>query len=129
MDSVSFFWSFVKMLLSLAVVIGLMVGALYLMRRYVLPSSPAADGAAVIRVVASRPLGPKNSLVLVDVLGQIVLLGVSGQQIAALTAITDPVAREILGKLHPEDAPVADPLARCRSLFRGIASSRKDRRT
>lgn len=129
MDSVSFFWSFVKMLASLAMVIGLMIGALYLVKRYFHKSPAAADSTSVIRVVASHHLGPKNSLVLVDVLGQLVLLGVSGQQIANLTAITDPVARELLNRLRAaEGLPgPADSFSRCRSLLRGIGQGRKDR--
>ena len=129
MDSISFFWSFVKMLASLAIVIGLMVGALLLVKRYFYKAPAVADGTAIIRVVASHYLGPKNSLVLVDVLGQIVLLGVSGQQIANLAAITDPAAREQLNRLRPPEAlsGSADPFARCRSLLRGVGQRRKDR--
>jgi flagellar protein FliO/FliZ len=129
MDSVSFFWSFVKMLASLTLVIGLMIGALYLLKRYVYKSPAAAGGTSLIRVVASHHLGPKNSLVLVEVLGQIVLLGVSGQQVSNLTAITDPAARELLNRLRTgEELPgPADPFSRCRSLLRGIGPGRKDR--
>lgn len=129
MDSISFFWSFVKMLFSLAVVIGLMVGALLMVKRYFYRTPAVADGTTVIRVVASHHLGPKSSLVLVDVLGQVVLLGVSGQQIANLAAITDPAARERLDRLRPPEAlsGPADPFARCRTLLRGIGQGRKER--
>jgi len=129
LDSVSFFWSFVKMLVSLAMVIGLMIGVLYLVKRYFHKSPATADSTSVIRIVASHHLGPKSNLVLVDVLGQLVLLGVSGQQIANLTAITDPVARELLNRLRAAEGGggPADPFSRCRSLLQGIGQGRKDR--
>lgn len=118
-----------KMFTTLAIVIGIMIGALYLMKKYLYQSPVAAGSSGVIRVISSYHLGPKKSIVLVEVLGEVLLLGVSDHQMSMLTTISDPDAMEKLNNLRRKEAysPVFDPLSRCKSLFRNMGQIRKDR--
>jgi len=129
LDSMSFFWSFMKMLTTLSMVIGMMIGALYLMKKYFYRSPVATGSSGLIRVISSHHLGPKKSIMLVEVLGEIILLGVSDHQMSMLTTISDPGATEKLGNLQMKEgcSPVFDPLSRCKSLFRTMSHIRKDR--
>jgi len=128
-DSISFFWSFFKMLAALAVVIALMIVAMYFMKKYFFHSLPEANGSALINIITTRHLSPKNSIMLVEVLGQLILLGISNQQMSMLSAINDPDAMEKIRIARLKDGllSAADPLLRYKSLFRNFGRLRKDR--
>lgn len=131
MESVSFFWSFLKMLSALALVIGLMIAALVVVKKYFYQSPAASGGNTMIDIISTHHLGPKNSFMLVDVLGQVLLLGVSNQEISLLTTITDPDAMNRLKSLRlRKDAPSAPApfLSTYKSLLKTLGSARKDRK-
>jgi flagellar protein FliO/FliZ len=127
LDSISFFWSFFKMLASLAVVIALMIGAMYLLKKYFYQPSTAINGNSMIRIISTCHLNPKNSILLVDVLGQVMLLGVSNHQMSILGTITDPEVLDKVNNIHlsQKSIPVSDTLARYKSLLRNINKMRK----
>ncbi len=82
-----------KMLLALALVLGLVVGLYWLARRF-LPSQVAGPSGGM-RVVGRLPLGPRKGLVLVEVAGRVLILGVSEQSLNLLTTLSDP--QEVAG--------------------------------
>jgi len=130
MDSISFFWSFFKMLAALALVIGLMIAALFVVKKYFYQSPAVSGGNTMIDVISTHHLGPKNSFMIVDVLGQILVLGVSNQEISLLTVITDPEALDKLksSRLRKDIHSIPDPfLFRYKSLLKTIGRGRKDR--
>jgi flagellar biosynthetic protein FliO len=126
-DSISFFWSFFKMLVALAVVIGLMITSAYYIKKYFLQSMPEMNGSAMINIVSTRYLSPKNSLLLIEVLGQVMLVGVTGQQMSMLSRIDDPEALEKIKNARIRDNQFSDvnPLARYKSLTRILDSIKK----
>jgi flagellar biosynthetic protein FliO len=128
-DSVSFFWSFFKMLAALAIVIALMIIAMYFIKKYFFHSLPVMNGSTMINIVSTRHLSPKNSLVLVEVLGQVMLVGVSNQQMSMLSTITDPDAMEKMKIVRLKNGllSAADPLLQCKSWFRNFGRLRKER--
>ena len=127
MDSVSFAWSFFKMLAALAIVIAMMIGTAYVLKKYFYRSPETINGNPMIDILSARYLGPKNSILLVDVLGQVILLGVSTTQISALGTISDPKALENLKNLRLQHKafPVSDSFLRYKSLLRNIGQVRK----
>ena len=129
MDSISFFWSFFKMLSSLAVVIAMMIAAMYVIKKYFYQSPSAANGNAMIDIISTCHLGPKNSFMLIEVLGQVLLVGVSNHDMSVLAAIKDPEALDKLKSLRAHKAffPVSDPFSRYKSLVRNLGRMRKDR--
>jgi flagellar protein FliO/FliZ len=116
------------MLTTLAIVIAILIGAMVLLKKYFYRSPGLAGGNAMIRTLSSYSLGPKNSILLVDVLGQVLLLGISDHQMSLLTAITDPGAIERLRSLSNQGGfpPMSDPLSRCKSLLQSINRTRKE---
>jgi len=101
MDS-SIFLSFLKMLFALAIVLGLMVGAAYMFRRVMPRNSGILSDQAVIRVVATHYLGPRSSIMLVEVLGKAIVIGVSPGQMSTLATITDTEALERLENVRTQ---------------------------
>lgn len=128
MESVSFVWSFFKMIAALAIVIAMMIGTAYVLKKYFYRSPETISGNPMIDILSTRYLGPKSSLLLVDILGQVMLLGVSTNQISALGTITDPEALENLKNihLHPKSLPVSESFLRYKSLLRNLGQVKKD---
>ena len=73
----------------LALVIGIAVATLYAVRRF-LPNSIAPQNRQMVRVVGRTALGPKSQLVVAQVGGQLLILGVTGESITRLGEIEDP---------------------------------------
>jgi flagellar biosynthetic protein FliO len=131
MNEISFFPSFLKILFALAVVLGLMVASVYLMRRFMNHQSSGHRDGSLIQVVSTRYIGPKSSILLVDVLGKAIVLGLSNGQMSLLTAIDDSQALEKMRALRQNDTspnPVlADFLKRYADKFKPFNSSQKGR--
>jgi len=111
-------WVFVKMMLSLAAVLGLMFGLVYVLKRFVLPGRPSGTARVDIEVLGQRSLGPKRSIVVVKVLQQVLVLGLSEQGMQVLTEEHEPT---------PEPEAAAVPQQRStmrvsRGVWRGVGS-------
>lgn len=117
------------MLAALAIVIAMMIGTAYVLKKYFYRSPGTIDGTRMIDVISTHYLGPKNSILLVDVLGQVILLGVSTNQISTLGTISDPKALENLKniRLRHKTLPVSESLLHYKSLLRNFGQTRKDK--
>jgi flagellar biosynthetic protein FliO len=115
------------MLAALAIVIAMMIGAAYVLKKYFYRSPETINGDQMIDILSVRYLGPKNSILVVDVLGQIILLGVSANQISTLGTISDPNVLKNLKdlRIRPKAVPISDSILRCRSLLQNIGRVRK----
>jgi len=115
-ETVSFLPSLVKMLFALALVIGLMIGAMYFIKKILHSTSPEMDRGSLIRILASRYLGPKNSILIVDVAGEIIVIGLSNSQMSMLTTISDKDALDKLRNIGNKDdmtsLPISQQIAR-----------------
>ncbi|NTW06998.1 MAG: flagellar biosynthetic protein FliO [Syntrophaceae bacterium] len=86
---ISLIASFLKMIFALAVVLGLLVGVMYFMKIFMQQTGPACDNQALINVISSKYLGPKNRIILVEVLDQVLVVGICNQQMTTLATIED----------------------------------------
>ncbi|MDP3845995.1 MAG: flagellar biosynthetic protein FliO [Pseudomonas sp.] len=77
-----------QMLLGLLLVIGLIFVLAWLLRRV---QRIGPRGAQVIKLLASQALGPRDRLVLVQVGGEQILLGLSAGRITPLHVLKEPV--------------------------------------
>jgi flagellar biosynthetic protein FliO len=110
------------MLTALAVVIALMIGAMVVLKKYFYQSPSSRSGNDMIHIISTCHLSPKNSLLLADVLGQFILLGISNHQMSILGTITDPEAINNLKnhKFVQRSAPLNDTFTHYKSLLRNI---------
>jgi flagellar biosynthetic protein FliO len=130
MTEIAFFPAFLKIIFALAVVLGLMVAAAYLMRRFMNHQSSGDREGSLIQIVSSRYIGPKSSILLVDVLGKGIVLGVSNGQMTLLAAIEDSQALEKMKTVRQTETanPVlADFLKRYTDKFKTVNSVQKGR--
>ncbi len=92
------FSSFLQMLIGLAVVLATIAAIAWLARRL----SPGQVGAAAdLRVVAAVAVGPKERVVLVDVAGTRLVLGVAPGQVSKLMEMPRPETSEAVATPVP----------------------------
>jgi flagellar protein FliO/FliZ len=96
MGAVDFFSSLVKMISALAVVLGIMIGAMFFLRKFVRGTGTSLDDGNYIKIISTRYIGPKCSIMLMDVLNSILVVGIANNQITMLTTISDPKSLEQL---------------------------------
>ena len=82
--------SSLKMLSMLALVLGIMFLLFFGFKKYVLKNTMFGGGGKLVNVLGSGFLGPKKNIVLVEVAGEVLVLGMSQDNISLLTNITDP---------------------------------------
>ncbi|WP_244860831.1 flagellar biosynthetic protein FliO [Aromatoleum petrolei] len=85
-----------QMLLGLAVVLGLLLGCLWLIKKLSAPHGAAAG----LKVLGAVPVGPRERVVLVEVGGQVLVLGVTPTNVRTLHTLPE----EALQNTSP-DAP------------------------
>jgi len=78
----------VKMLAALALVLAVLVGLYWLLRRFLPGQAPGASGGAM-RLIGRLPLGPKKGVALVEVAGRVLVLGLGEQNVTLLATIDD----------------------------------------
>ncbi len=85
------FWdSLIRMVSALAVVLGLMGGLVVLSRRYLGNRLASRGGAPLVRVLGSGYLGPRKSVAVVAVCGELHVLGLTADDVVPLGKVTDP---------------------------------------
>lgn len=97
MEPISFFPALLKMISALALVLGIMIGLAFLFRRFFQQTGISVSDGAAIHILSVKYLGPKSSIMIVDILGQVVVIGVSQQHMSYITTIDD---EEALAKLQ-----------------------------
>ena len=109
----------IRLVLGLGVVVGLIAGVWYVMKRIQRSRYPAMDDrnpAGLIDVLATTSLGPNRSLHLVKVGEEIVLVGATDQSVAPITRIGAEDAAALAGSGAPEPTSFrGDPGAAART--------------
>jgi flagellar biogenesis protein FliO len=96
-----------KMVLSLAVVLGLVWGLSRLAKNK-LPTVNGGGKTGLIKVLESRCLGLKKSVTLVQVPGSVLVLGVSSDRVSLLSKIEEPaVISSVEADLNARQASVS----------------------
>ena len=106
MGAVDFISSLVKMISALAVVLGVMIAAMYFVKKFMKGSGTSIDDGKFIKIISTRYIGPKCSIMLMDVLSNIIVVGIANNQITMLTTISDSKSLE---KLHDLDRDKKNP--------------------
>lgn len=89
-----------QMLLGLAIVLGLLLGSLWLIKRLSTPRGAAAG----LRVLGAVAVGPRERVVLVEVAGQVLVLGVTSANVRTLHTLAADTLQP-----PPDSAPPGMP--------------------
>jgi len=91
-----------KMFGVLGLILGLLIGAVWLLRRFMSRTGgPLALAGGELAVLAQYPLGPKKVLALVRVADEVLLLGVTEANINLLSRIEDEAFLARLKRSNP----------------------------
>jgi flagellar biogenesis protein FliO len=91
-ESPSLTGAFLRMLSALFIIIAIILFLYYIARKYFSKSILALEGGSAITVLASKYIGQKTVLYIVDVIEKIVVVSISGTEVNTLTEISDPAA-------------------------------------
>lgn len=84
------FWdSFIRMASALAIVLALMGGLVVLVRRFAGTRFCAPVSAPIIQVLGSGYIGPRKSISLVSVAGELLIVGMTPTDLVSLGHVTD----------------------------------------
>ena len=101
-DTMNFGFQLLQMAGSLALVLGLLVAALYGLKRWGHWVKRSTGSDAWIDIVAKHPFSPKHYLLVVKVQEQLLLLGISPQGMHFLTHLSHPPeGKPITEDMHP----------------------------
>lgn len=81
------YFSYIKIIIVLAVVIALIYGLAYFLKKYLIAKGEVGEG---VTTVVSHSLTPGKWIQIVNVFGKYLVLGVTNDKITLLTEITDP---------------------------------------
>ncbi|NTV94234.1 MAG: flagellar biosynthetic protein FliO [Thiobacillus sp.] len=106
MPQTSAFGAFFQALVGLLIVLGMLYGFFWLLRRF----GPVQSGAqGVVKVVGGVMLGPRERLVVVEVENTWVLVGVASGHVSALHTLAKPEGVDTTAQ--PAGPPFADKLS------------------
>lgn len=94
-----------KMILSLAAVLGLMYVVLVLMKRFVAGGTFDSSANVEVEVLGARTLHPKRSVYVLRILDKVIVVGATETTIQMLTEITDPERLQKLDVLERASTP------------------------
>ena len=106
-EPVSLLSSGLRMVTTLSLVLGLIFLLFFGFKKYVLKNS-AFGGGKLVQVLSTNFLAPKKNIALVEVAGEILVLGVSDQSISLLTSIREPDRIEEIKNAHGDNSHGAD---------------------
>ncbi len=106
-EGFGFLSSLAQMVAALAVVVGLILVLSSLGRRWLNTGGGTAAGQRYIRIVETRYLSPKKSLLLVEVAGEYLLLASSGEQMNFIKQIDMVEEIEVIGAIDERQAIAA----------------------
>jgi len=128
MNEIAFFPSLLKIVFALAIVLGLMVAAMYVAKKYMNRTASGNGDGSLIQIIASRYIGPKSSILLLDVAGKGIVVGLSNGQLTLLTQIDDETVLERMKTAREREIanPVlADFLKRYSAKIKTLSGERK----
>ena len=91
--------SSLRMVTTLLLVLGLIFLLFFGFKKYVLKNT-AFGGGKMVHILSTSFLAPKKNIALVEVAGEILVLGVSDQNISLLTSISEPRRIEEIKNAH-----------------------------
>jgi flagellar biogenesis protein FliO len=106
-EPVSLLSSGLRMVTTLSLVLGLIFLLFFGFKKYVLKNT-AFGGGKLVQVLSTNFLAPKKNIALVEVAGEILVLGVSDQNISLLTSIREPARIEEIKNAHGDNSPGTD---------------------
>jgi flagellar protein FliO/FliZ len=116
MEPVSVASSFFSMIFALAIILGLLFAAVYFLKRFLPPSTSRFDNK-IINIISTRYINHKNSIMIVEILGKVIVIGSSENQLSYLTEISDENTLERMERMRANHKPPSSVSMRDNRLY------------
>jgi len=123
----------VKMMSALIIVVGLVITTMYLLKKFMRNRGTSLNDDELIRIISQKYLGAKNSVMLVEILGHVLVVGLSNNGMSVLAHIDDEDFHDRIMTILDRDKmpiPFTDHLAFCtsrvRSLFKSVERNNRE---
>ena len=103
MNSLELFPSLLKIVSALAVTLGAMIVIAYLFKKIMKKGGVKINDSELINILSVKYLGAKNSIMLINVLEHIMVIGISSSKISLLTEIVDAKSLEQLKDIQGQE--------------------------
>lgn len=103
MESTELLVTSIKMVSALALVLGLVILAMHLLKKVMNRTTEPRNRSETIGILSVRYLGGKNSIALVNVAGQVIVVGISPSGMSTLARIDDPDTLNRLNAARTKD--------------------------
>lgn len=122
-SSLNLGWLLLKTAGSLLLIIGLIIGTVFVIKKYFRNHLPGAIHLDSLQILARLPLQQKQSLALIKVFERIVLVGITESSITLLSEYTDAQeVQKILAALRQPSSPLG------RDTFFGMMKKEMDKK-
>jgi len=128
----SYLASFLKMLFALSIVLGIMLGAIYLLKRITRHTAIGIGSGNLINIISTHYLGPKSAIMMVDIAGRVLVMGVTVNAISLLMEIDDQKTLDAISAGRMQQAksgPTAFPPGQYRAAVESWLEAMKRRRS
>jgi flagellar biosynthetic protein FliO len=99
-------WLWLKMLGSLLLIVGLIIGTMWLLKKFMAFSKPAQGAGIAMEIAGVLHLGPRRAVYAVKAGSQVVLLGVAEHSVTYLTELTDTLTPGVDGSPFASAQPI-----------------------
>jgi flagellar biogenesis protein FliO len=98
-------WVVVKTLLSLTAVLALMLGVVFLMKKFVVSGRASSSAVVDMRVLGTLVLQPKRSVIVLKVMNKVLIVGVSEDGMHTLGEVCDEQSLNAIAEKLAAQAP------------------------
>lgn len=109
-DSFSLRSTSLKMFFMLLVVLGIMLLIFYCFKKFVWKNSIFGGGDKPVKVLSTGYLGPKKSIALVEIAGEVLVLGIANENITLLSNIQDETKIDLIKNNHKVKNGISAPI-------------------
>jgi flagellar protein FliO/FliZ len=125
MGSMELFPYIVKIVSALAIVVGIMILSVYFVKKIMNRAGGRMHDEELIQILSTKYIGPKSSIMVVEVAGNVMILGLSNNQISYLKSIDNEASLERLRPLRDGrtgSGSFSDQLALCKTRLLSMCS-------
>lgn len=122
MDSIELFPSLLKIVSALAVTVGAIIFASSLFKKIMNKGGVKINDGELIKILSVKYLGPKNSIMLINVSEHIMVIGITSSKISLLTEIVDTESLEQLKDIQGQQGKTAPFSGYLKGLLKGAGS-------
>jgi flagellar biosynthetic protein FliO len=87
------------MIFALAIIIGLLFGLVYFLKKFFPDSASRFSDNKIINIISARYINRKTSIMIIEILGKVIVIGASENQLSYIAEISDEKALNHIARI------------------------------